>query len=96
MRRSEVASKAAEYQRVIDGLAAAALAAAAEVPFSDSDHGVKELSLCLDLLPMLRYAISSHTGIEQHVQYQSLERMLLERLGWKRSCHPSATKTWWS
>jgi hypothetical protein len=43
MRRSEVASKAAEYQRVIDGLAAAALAAAAEVPVSDSDHGVKGL-----------------------------------------------------
>ena len=89
MRRSEVASKAAEYQRVIDGLAAAALAAAAEVPFSDSDHGVKELSLRLDLLPsMLRYAISSHTGIEQHVQYQSLERMLLQAFGLEKIMPP--------
>jgi len=89
MRRSEVASKAAEYQRVIDGLAAAALAAAAEVPVSDSDHGVKELSLRLDLLPsMLRYAISSHTGIEQHVQYQSLERMLLQAFGLEKIMPP--------
>jgi hypothetical protein len=89
MRRSEVASEAAEYQRVIDGLAAAALAAAAEVPVSDSDHGVKELSLRLDLLPsMLRYAISSHTGIEQHVQYQSLERMLLQAFGLEKIMPP--------
>jgi hypothetical protein len=85
MRRSEVASKAAEYQRVIDGLAAAA----AEVPFSDSDHGVKELSLRLDLLPsMLQYAISSHTGIEQHVQYKFLERMLLQAFGLEKIMPP--------
>jgi len=45
-------------------------------------------SLCISRLDCVRYAISSHTGIEQHVQYQSLERMLLQAFGLEKIMPP--------
>ena len=82
MRRLEVASKAAEYRRVADGLATTV----AQVP---SANGEMELPLVLDLLPaLLQYLISMRTGIEEHWHYQSLERLCLQAVGLLRLMPP--------
>ena len=82
MRRSEVAAKVAEHRRVVDSLPAVAAA----LPLAD---GETALPLRLDLLPsMIQYALSSRTGIEQHVQYLSLERLLLEAFGLEQLMPP--------
>ena len=61
------------------------VAALAEVPDRlAQEHGENELrmGLRLNLLPaILQYALDSHTTIEEHVCYQSLERLMLEAFG---------------
>ena len=47
-----------------------------------SADGAVDVPLRLDVLPsVLQFLLSTRTGIEQHVAYQSLERLVLQDLG---------------
>ena len=83
MHRSRVAAAAAEHER---RLALLQPAAAALQPCAD---GAVDVPLHLDLLPaLLQFLLSTRTGIEQHVAYQSLERLGLQSVGLGRLMPP--------
>jgi hypothetical protein len=83
MRRSQVADAATEHRRRVELLFPTAES------LQPNDDGFAKVPLHLDLLPAaLQYLLSTRTGIEQHVAYQSLERLVMQALGLGRLLPP--------
>ena len=83
MQRSHVSTAAAEHERLLLALASAVQS------LQPGADGTVQMPLCLDLLPsLLQYLLSTRSCIEQHVAYQTLERLALQAVGLDRLMPP--------